>query len=246
MHIIYLKLQNFRSYKHLELSFSPGINLFWGDNGQGKTNLLEALHILSTGRSFRTHRLQDVIREGENYFSLEAHFLKEETHHVLKIYYDNTSRKILYNDTPYAHFTQLLGILPSVLLSPEDLSLVSGTAAERRRFLDLCISQIDPLYLFYLTRYYKALKQRNALLRTQSEETLSAWEGVMAPAGSYLICKRREIIALLHESAAEWMHAFAREPLQLAYSAPHPASKSSLPCLRQGGKNCAAKNVDRG
>jgi DNA replication and repair protein RecF len=234
MHITYLKLRNFRSYKQIELSFSPGINLFWGNNGQGKTNLLEALHLLSTGRSFRTPRLQDVIREKETFFYIEAHFIKEETHHTLKIYYDAASRKVTYNDTQHTHFTHLLGILPSVLLSPEDLSLVSGSPAERRRFLDLHIAQIDPLYLFYLARYYKAMKQRNALLRSHREETLDAWERIMAPAGSYLISKRMQTVALLQDNASKWMYRFSREreALNLSYSAQHCLRKAEdLPHL---------------
>src|ERR1700723_2488480 len=104
MRITYLKLQNFRNYKQVELSFSPQINVFWGNNGQGKTNLLEAIHLLSTGRSFRTHRLQDMIREGETHFYIEARLRKDDIVHSLKIYYDNTSRKILYNETSYPHF----------------------------------------------------------------------------------------------------------------------------------------------
>jgi len=219
MRITYLKLQNFRNYKNIELSFSPQINVFWGNNGQGKTNLLEAIHMLSTGRSFRTHRLQDMIREGENHFYIEARFSKDDIIQSLKIYYNNDSRKIIYNETVYPHFSSLLGILPSVLLSPDDLSLINGSPAERRRFLDLHIAQIDPLYLFYLSRYYKAMKQRNELLRSQNPETLSIWELVMAPAAGYLIAKRKQAAELLEQSSLQWMKLFSQgEDLGLSYN----------------------------
>lgn len=219
MHIVRLKLQNFRNYKNAEFCFSPHINVFWGNNGQGKTNLLEAIHLLSTGRSFRTHRLQDMILQGETYFYIEAHFSKDEIIQSLKIYYDNATRKVIYNETIYPHFSSLLGILPSVLLSPDDLILINGSPAERRRFLDLHIAQIDPLYLFYLSRYYKAMKQRNELLRCQKSDTLHAWEQVMAPAASYLMVKRKRATELLQESCSQWMKLFAQgEDLHLSYN----------------------------
>jgi DNA replication and repair protein RecF len=218
MRITHLKLKNFRNYKHAELSFSPQINVFWGNNGQGKTNLLEAIHVLSTGRSFRTHRLQDMVLQGETYFYIEAHFTKDGISQSLKIYYDHTARKVIYNETVYPHFSSLLGILPSVLLSPDDLVLINGSPAERRRFLDLHIAQIDPLYLFYLSRYYKAMKQRNELLRCQSHETLNAWEQVMVPAASYLMAKRKQATELLQESCLRWMRLFSQgEDLNLSY-----------------------------
>ena len=210
MHITYLKLLNFRNYKQVELSFSPRINVFWGNNGQGKTNLLEAIHMLSTGRSFRTHRLQDMVREGETHFYIEARFSKDEIIQSLKIYYDNVSKKVIYNETTYPQFSSLLGILPSVLLSPDDLSLINGSPAERRRFLDLHIAQIDPLYLFYLGRYYKAMKQRNELLRSQTADTLNIWEQAMAPAAGYLIAKRKQAAETLQESSSQWMKLFRK------------------------------------
>ena len=211
MYITYLKLQNFRNYKDIELFFSPKVNIFWGNNGQGKTNLLEAIHLISTGRSFRTHRLQEMIREGQTHFYIEAHFSKNDILHTLKIYYDLTSKKVTYNETLYPLFSSLLGILPSVFLCPDDLSLISGSPVERRRFLDLHIAQIDPLYLFYLSRYYKAMKQRNVLLRSQQTQTLHAWEQVMAVAAEYLIKQRQQTVAYLQGSCANWMRFFSQE-----------------------------------
>jgi DNA replication and repair protein RecF len=211
MFLAHLKLRNFRNYAHAELAFSPKVNVFWGRNGQGKTNLLEAIHVLSTGRSFRTQRLQDLIKEGETHFYIEAQFVKEEITQSLKIYYDGASKKILYNETSYPYFSALLGILPSTLLSPDDITLITGSPAERRRFLDLHIAQIDPLYLFYLSRYYKAMKQRNELLRAKNEETLSQWEQVMVPAAAYLIAKRKGAAQQLQEASVPWMELFSRE-----------------------------------
>lgn len=219
MHIAYLKLRNFRNYQELELTFSPRVNVFWGFNGQGKTNLLEAIRMLSTGRSFRTHRLEDMVREGADHFYIEAKIYKDGVLQSLKVYFGKTCKKVLFNETAYPYFSSLLGILPSVLLSPDDLELINGSPAERRRFLDLHIAQIDPLYLFYLSRYYKAMKQRNELLRSQAVETLPAWEQMMASAGSYLIAKRRQATISLQASSQQWMQFFSKgEELKLSYT----------------------------
>lgn len=214
-----LLLRNFRNYRQTEAIFSPLINLIQGENGQGKTNLLEAVHFVSTGRSFRTRSLSDLISFGENFFYLEAEFYKENVTQTLKVYYDENTRKIQYNETVYPSLNCLLGILPSVLLSPDDLALVSGNPAERRRFLDLHIAQIDPLYVHHLGRYFKAMKQRNHLLRTKSESTIQAWEQMMAQSGAYLVQKRRQTAAALKTPSSHWMEILSRnqDALDIGY-----------------------------
>jgi DNA replication and repair protein RecF len=206
-----LLLRNFRNYKYAEVAFSPWINLIQGENGQGKTNLLEAIHFVSTGRSFRTHSLSDLISFGQDFFYLEAEFYKENVTQTLKVYYDENTRKVQYNETVYASLNCLLGILPSVLLSPDDLSLVSGNPAERRRFLDLHIAQIDPLYVHHLGRYFKAMKQRNHLLRSKSESAIQAWEQMMAQSATYLVQKRQQTTAALKTPSSHWMEILSRK-----------------------------------
>lgn len=210
MYLKRLLLRNFRNYAEAEAVFSPSVNVILGENGQGKTNLLEAIHLVSTGRSFRAHALSDLIRFGQSFFYLEAEFQKEGVLQTLKIYYDESTRKVQYNQTVYPTLTSLLGILPSVLLSPDDLSLVSGTPAERRRFLDLHISQTDPLYLHHLGRYFKAMKQRNHLLRAQSDAAIQAWEQMMAQSAAYLVQKRKQAALSLKNPSSEWMGILSR------------------------------------
>lgn len=186
------------------------MNLIQGENGQGKTNLLEAIHFLSTGRSFRASSLSDLISFGQSFFYLEAEFYKDGITQFLKIYYDENARKVQYNETVYPTLTSLLGILPSTLLSPDDLSLVSGNPAERRRFLDIHIAQTDPLYVHHLGRYFKAMKQRNHLLRSKSDGAIDAWEQMMAQSASYLAVKRSQAIAALKTPSAKWMEILSR------------------------------------
>lgn len=221
-----LLLRNFRNYAEAEAVFSPSVNLIQGANGQGKTNLLEAIHLVSTGRSFRASSLSDLIGFGQSFFYLEAEFQKEGVVQSLKIYYDETTRKVQYNQTVYPTLTSLLGILPSVLLSPDDLSLVSGTPAERRRFLDIHIAQTDPLYIHHLGRYFKAMKQRNHLLRSKSEAAIQAWEQMMAHSASYLVQKRKQALTALKAPSERWMGILScnRDAIDIHYQ-----SSLSLP-----------------
>lgn len=221
-----LFLRNFRNYQQVEAVFSPSINWIQGENGQGKTNLLEAIHFVSTGRSFRTHSLTDLISFGQKFFYIEAEFYKENLTQTLKIYYDENTRKVQYNQTIYTSLNSLLGILPSVLLSPDDLSLVSGNPAERRRFLDLHIAQIDPLYVHHLGRYFKAMKQRNHLLRSKNESTIQAWEQMMAQSASYLIQKRSQAALALKAPSSQWMEILSRKQDSIDI---HYQSSLSLP-----------------
>lgn len=229
MHLKRLSLCNFRNYEKADVSFSPGVNWIQGENGHGKTNLLEAIHLLSTGRSFRTHNLSDLMLFGKSFFYVEGHFEKDGVDQKIKLYYDADTRKVQYNETVYPTLASLLGILPSVLLSPDDLNLISGTPSERRRFLDMHIAQTDPLYLHHLARYYKGMKQRNALLKIKSDSAMDAWEHMMAQSATYLILKRKESTSHLMANASRWIQILSREQdaLQIGYESSLHYSKKT-------------------
>lgn len=230
MHLKNLILRNFRNHKETDFHFSAFTNLIYGNNGQGKTSVLEAIYFLSTGRSFRTHNLSDLIREGQQYFYIEAHFIKDELSQKLKIYYDETTKRIQYNHTSYPKLVNIIGILPSILSHPNDLALVMGGPNERRRFLDVYLSQADPLYLHHLSRYYKAMKQRNHALRMQELTTLSAWEQIMLPSALYLMEKRIELSSYLLEPATDWLSLFSnkKDILNIHYQSSFTKKDSSL------------------
>lgn len=234
MYLEHLYLHNFRNYEKVSISFSPDLNWILGENAQGKTNLIEAIYFLSTGKSFRTNRLSDLIRYGQPFFYIEAHFAKEGLSQCVKISFDGQMRKMQYNQTTYPHFSNLLGLLPSVLFAPEDVSLISGSPAERRRFLDLHIAQMDPLYVHHLTRYFKAMKQRNHLLRHKSEAAIEMWEYAMAFSASYLIQKRLESTQALNAPLKEKMlqTSDGRDTLEIHYQStlhsPQPEGKEDF------------------
>lgn len=210
MYLQHLSLRNFRNYEGAHASFGPGINLIQGENAQGKTNLLEAIYFLSTGKSFRTASLTDLIRHGEAFFYIEAQFIRDGLPQTLKVYFDGKQKKIHYNSTAYPNFSNLLGLLPSVLFAPEDVSLVTGSPAERRRFINLHIAQIDPLYVHHLVRYAGAMRQRNQMLKQQSESAIHVWEEMMAVSASYLVAKREEALLDLKGPLNAHMNVLSR------------------------------------
>lgn len=189
-----LYLRNFRNYKEAEISFSEALNTIFGDNAQGKTNLLEAIYLIATGRSFRTQILADLIRSGESFFFIEAHIFRDHVLHKVQITFDGQNKKVQLDGNAYSTFHPLLGILPSVLYTPYDIELIAGSPTERRRFLNLHLAQSDPVYVHHLTRYWRAMKQRNCLLRSRKLEGIECWEAEMASSAEYIVKARQEMI----------------------------------------------------
>jgi DNA replication and repair protein RecF len=189
-----LYLRNFRNYAECEIHFSPRLNVFYGDNAQGKTNLLEAIYLVATGRSFRTQHLGELIRSGESFFYLEAVLEKEGVSQTAKISFDGQNRRLQVDGNTYSGFHPLLGLLPSVLYTPQDTELINGSPALRRRFLNLHLAQSDPLYVHHLTRFWRAMKQRNCLLRSKHKDSLDCWEQEMSQSASYILKARQEMI----------------------------------------------------
>lgn len=230
MFIEKIALWHFRNYTNATFSFSPQVNLIKGENAQGKTNLLEALYFLSTGRSFRTSHLFDLVPKDQPFFYLEAAFLKDGVSQSLKASFDGQVRKLIYNETSFSTFTSLLGLLPIVLIAPQDLSLITGAPLERRRFLDLLLAQSDPLYVHHLGRYHKAVKQRNALLKQKREESLDVWERTLALSAAYILQKRRAALIEIAPLAQHYLNALTEgaDALEIQYQHTSPGSPEEI------------------
>lgn len=167
MFIKKLIIQNFKNHRFQDFDLSPQINCFVGNNGVGKTNILDALYYLSVGKSFLNTSDSQNIANGEDFFSIEGVISNEEKDDILKIIQSKESRKIIKkNDKVYPKIAEHIGYLPSVIISPYDQNLISDSSESRRKFLDAMISQTDGEYLFHLVQYQKVLQQRNALLKT--------------------------------------------------------------------------------
>lgn len=192
-----LRMLQFRNFARRDFTFQPGINQIVGENGVGKTNLLEALCLFSTGRSFRTPNLSELIQKEKEGFHLELTFDKNGFDEVISISYSEGVRKVKHNTTEFSAFSHLLGLLPSVIYGPNDLRLIEDTPQYRRRFINMHISQTDPLYPKHLVRYSKIIHQRNALLRKNELDAIEIWEGELAKSAEYIMKKRSDAIAEL-------------------------------------------------
>lgn len=167
MHISNLKLTNFRNIPNMKIEFDKNINIIYGNNAQGKTNILEAIYMFSYGKSFRTNRDADILKFGEDFFFIELEFEKNNRKQKIIISYDNNKNKkyIKINGANQKKLSSLIGKLNIVLFKPDDISIIKEGPSVRRRFIDMLISSIRPLYLEYLNRYNKLIEERNILLK---------------------------------------------------------------------------------
>lgn len=191
-----LQLVNFRNYDSLHLEFNKKVNLLVGKNGQGKTNIVESIYMLSFGKSFRTNKDKEIIKfEKENLYVGGA-FSKENTKGLIEIAISKNKKGIKVNKIPIQKIYELLGNINVVIFSPEDLRLVKEGPKERRSFIDKEISQIIPRYYNYLTNYNKILFQRNQLLKSKNidKSLLDVYDESLAKYGSYIYILRRDFI----------------------------------------------------
>ncbi len=227
MYLRSLYLQQFRNYKEACFEFSPALNLICGPNAQGKTTVLEAIHYFMMGRSFRPSQQQDLIQMGCPSFYLESIFCKHEVDQKLRIFATPKERKITYNSTQLANISNLVGLIQGVVMTPDDVNLVKGAPLERRQFLDIQIAQVNPLYVHHLTRYTKAMRQRNQLLKQKNTKTIDVWEHEMAHAAAYIIKKRYQTLQALQPYCQSFYAYLTQEAeeLQLEYRSPAPVAQ---------------------
>ena len=200
MKINKLQLVNFRNYDHCTVAFDKIITVFYGKNGQGKTNLLESIYYSSFGLSHRTSKEDEMIKFSSEGMAVLLDFIKEDGIHSIKIkrYSDNGRfHKEISIDGKKTTAKNHYSFLNTVMFSPEDLQIIKGDPALRRRFMDMEISQTDPLYYDLLIRYRRLLKQRNSLLkviREQNcqEEQLALWDVEISDIGAKILIKRLE------------------------------------------------------
>ena len=225
MHIIRAKLNHFRNYGSCEFEPCAGVNVLLGNNGQGKTNLLEALYLCCTGRSHRTRQDKELIGWNEDFASVQVLAeRKDGSHEVEVILPAGGKRKIKISGREAARSGELMGHVTGVLFSPEDLRTVKDGPAERRRMIDMTLAQLRPAYYYALQRCNRALKQRNEVLRAAAANpsllsTLDMWDEQLATAGSEIMRHRREYIQRLSAVAEDTYQEIAggNERLQVRY-----------------------------
>lgn len=200
-----IELKNFRNYEDLNLQFDKGTNILYGDNAQGKTNILEAAYLSGTTKSHKGSKDKEMIRFGEEESHIRTVVVKNEKEYQIDMHLRSRGAKgVAVNKIPIKRASELFGILNIVFFSPEDLNIVKNGPAERRRFIDSELCQIDKLYLSDLTKYNKILNQRNALLkeinfRSGAADTLPVWDEQLLEYGRRIIKSRKQFIEELNE-----------------------------------------------
>ena len=200
-----LGLQNFRNHIDTNILFSDSFNIIYGDNGQGKTNILEAIYLCATGRSHRTSKDSELIRFGSNAFNVNTSVSIGGLEKNISIdYLMDHKKQIKINEIPIKKIGSLLGNLYAVFFSPEDLFIVKQGPMERRRFVDITLSQIRPSYFYNLQIFSKILKQRNMLLKNanlKSEvfDTIDVWNAKMSEVATDIIIERQNFAKILSD-----------------------------------------------
>ena len=204
-----LKLNQFRNYESLQLSFDKGTNLFYGNNAQGKTNILEAVYLCGTTKSHKGSKDREMIRFGEEEAHIRMAISRSQSAYEIDMHLKkNRPKGIAVNGVPIRKAAELLGIANFVFFSPEDLGIIKNGPAERRRFIDMELCQLDKLYLHELSNYNKVIIPRNKLLKecsfnSQYEEMLDIWDMQLVKYGKKLIESRERFVEELGVIVAE-------------------------------------------
>lgn len=208
-----LQLRSFRSYDALDYQPAPGVTVLYGQNGAGKTNLLEAMHLLSLGRSHRSAQDREMIKQGSQVAVARCETMRIDGKHDVEVRLyplDKPSKRVLVGGKPAAKITDMMGHATCVMFSPEDTRIVRDGPSARRRFLDMQLSQIRPSYLRALKTYLRVLDSRNALLKQQRlspmddyEAQLATWDEQLAGAAVYVVDPRIWFMQELSENARE-------------------------------------------
>lgn len=219
-----LKFENFRNLEDNQIFPCEGMNIIIGDNGQGKTNLLECIWMFNGVKSFRGSKDKELVAFGCKKAVSEIGFFSEERNQKAEIRYENGKRNVSINGIKKPAPSYLFGKITSIVFSPDHLSLVKDGPGVRRKFIDSAICQIKPKYSIALARYNRALNQRNALLKDISRfselvDTLSVWDKELALSGSVVICERRKYIDYLSKLAGEYHNGISesKENLLIDY-----------------------------
>ena len=225
MRIKSIECKDFRNYTQVQMVPDPGTTILYGKNAQGKTNLLEAVYVSATSKSPRTSRDREMIRFGAEEAHIRTIVEREGRDTRIDIHLrKNKSKGIAINGVPIQRAAELFGFLNVVLFSPEDLSIIKNGPAERRRFMDAELCQLDRIYLSDLSAYQRALEQRGKLLKEivenpSLEDTLDVWDAQLIKYGRSVIRRRRQFISEIRETVEQihWRITGEREHLSISY-----------------------------
>lgn len=198
MNITKIKLENFRNYTNQEIIFNNGINVIYGNNAQGKTNILEAIFLCSMGKSFRTNKDKELVKINEDFAKINIEYEKSDRKGKIE-YIISDKKNISINGVKIKKLSQLLGNINSIIFSPDDMEILKDGPQKRRKFLNMLISQLRPRYLFNLNDYNKTLEQRNNYLRqikyeNKPKNMIDIWNEKLANHAQIIYEYRKEFV----------------------------------------------------
>jgi len=223
-----LIIKNFRNFYDLMIEFNDGINLITGMNGQGKTSILESIYYLALTKSFRTVNDKNSINNQNEFFNISGNFTNQSSGiENIRVYFSKKEGKnVFFNGSKVLKFSDYIGKIPCIVLTLEDLKLVQGTPGIRRKFLDILLSQVSPVYLENLKRLKKTILHRNMLLMSENvfnkKNQIDIWNRQLVEHGSQIIEKRLEVVSFLNSNISEYYNKFSKteeENLSIKYDA---------------------------
>ena len=249
-----LELNNFRNYDFLNITFDKGTNILYGDNAQGKTNILEAIFVSATTKSHKGSKDKDMIRFGQEEAHIRTYLEKEGMEERVDMHLRSSKSKgIAISGQKIKKASELLGLLNVVFFSPEDLNIIKNGPAERRRFVDMELCQIDSFYLYNLNHYNKIVNQRNKLLKDlffhpDLKETLSIWDAQLVSFGSKIIERRIAFASQLNEMLYEIHKKLSggKEELRVIYEPDVKIEDFTEKCKQNQEKDIKLKQTTTG
>ena len=243
MLITNLKLKNFRNYEELNLEFNKNINIFYGNNAQGKTNIIESIFLCAIGKSFRTNKDKELIKFEKDFLNIEINYKKSDRDGKIKI--EISDKKNIYlNGIKTKKLSELIGKINVVLFTPDDINILKNGPKMRRRFLDIMISQLRPNYIYCLNMYLKNLEQRNTYLKQiklekKDPNLLDLWDEKLAEYGEKIFNYRKEFIEkiikkinIIHENITN-----NSEKINIKYLSDFSSKENFYSTLKQNQKN---------
>lgn len=221
LYIERINLKNFRNYKELDINLCKGVNIFYGQNAQGKTNIIESVYMASTGKSHRTQKDMEIIRWNSENAKIKIDYQKEDAEENIEIYLNKGLKKqIKKNGVRIFKIGDLIGNLNTVIFSPDHMKIIKDGPVERRRFIDIILSQVKPGYYYNLVQYLRTLEQRNNLLdeaKTNSSmlKTIDIWNEQLADFGTKIIRERDNFICSILSMAADTHKKISNEKEKL-------------------------------
>jgi DNA replication and repair protein RecF len=240
MYIKSLHVERFRNYEQEDISLVEGVNVFVGENAQGKTNALESIYMLAMGKSHRTNKDSDCIKWGAESANIDSTVVVKNRERRLSIDLRVGSKKAQVNGVSQAKMTDFVGHFQVVLFAPEDLQLVKGAPGARRRFIDMELGQTQPKYLYHLSQYHRTLQQRNSLLKSGNVDMvyLESFDAQLVEHGAQVLHRRFRFLQRMRELSQDIYRSISdnREQLTIQYAC-------SISSLKDGPTTVALQEI---